>query len=79
MTEDQMRAKSGEKVKQLQDLAKVLQVSIEAKQRLNAQNGLIELVVQFMDMEQYPKDEVPAAVSKSARPARPAAKKGGKK
>jgi hypothetical protein len=51
-----MQAKSAAKMKQIVDLANLLQVKIEARQKLDPQTGIIELVPYYIDMEQYPQD-----------------------
>lgn len=53
MTPQEMQARSKEKVKQMMDLAKVLNLKIEARQRIS-QEGFIEHVVFWIDEEKYP-------------------------
>ncbi len=56
MTPDKMREQSTVKVKQVLDLMKVLNLRIEARERLS-QDGFIEKLVFWIDDEKY----VPAA------------------
>lgn len=55
MNEEQMRARSAEKVQQIQGLLASLQMEAIPKQRL-LQNGYLELVISFIDRENYPKE-----------------------
>lgn len=56
MSPDQMRARSAEKVKQIMQLAKMLHVKFEARQRVDLKTGMMELTVFFTDTEDYPTD-----------------------
>ncbi len=61
MTQKEMQDRSGHKLKQVMDLATVLHLRVEAKQRINEQ-GFIENVVFWHDDEKYPAaPEAPAA------------------
>ena len=56
-----MRAKSSEKVQQVLSLMKVLNITVEARERVNDQ-GFIEKVVFWIDGENYPAAPVGAGV-----------------
>jgi hypothetical protein len=56
MTEKEMRAASAAKVKQVMDLMKLLHLEVEARQKIN-QQGFIEQVIFWVDNEKYPTDE----------------------
>jgi hypothetical protein len=61
MTPEQMRENSGTKVHQITELMKTLHLRVEARQRINEQ-GFLENVVFWIDEEQYPQPEpVPTA------------------
>lgn len=53
MSDEEKRAKSGVKLKQITDLMALLHVRVEAKQRID-DNGIIENIVFWSDHEQYP-------------------------
>lgn len=57
MSPEQMKKKSGEKVKQIMGLMATLHLKVEAKQRINDQ-GFIENLVFWIDDEKYPTEEV---------------------
>lgn len=54
MTEQQIRARSKEKVEQIMALAKSLQVKPQAMQRLDITTGFLKLEVHWLDAENYP-------------------------
>jgi len=72
MTPEQMRAKSAEKVKQIQGLMEVLQVTVECRERVTPE-GFIEKIALFIDREQYPqlpvKEEVTPETNEPETPA----------
>lgn len=54
LTEEQIRAKSKEKVDKIRALCKELQIEISAKQKLDPMSMCLENIVTFTDMENYP-------------------------
>jgi len=60
MTTPEIKAKSQEKMKKVYELMQQLEVKPEVKRKLMP-SGFIEEMVVFVDMEQYPMDETPAA------------------
>lgn len=67
MTPDQMRARSSDKVKQILEMMKILNLRVEGKQRINEQ-GFLEMSVFWIDDEKYPSPE-PEPVDPLAPPA----------
>lgn len=57
MTQEQIQQKNTEKVNQIKNLCSLLQITLNAKQKI-MENGMIENIVVFTDYEQYPTDEV---------------------
>lgn len=55
MTEKEMRAASQAKVKQVMELMRVLHLEVEARQKIN-QQGFIEQVIFWVDNEKYQTD-----------------------
>ena len=51
-----MHPKTKEKISQVMNLMKVLDLSIEAKQKIN-NDGIIENVIYLIDHEKYPEPE----------------------
>lgn len=70
MTPDEIRKKSVEKAEQLNNLAILLKIKIEAKQRINKE-GFIETLVIFTDTEDYPKLQDPIQESLIETPVTP--------
>lgn len=68
MTPEQMQQKSAEKVKQVQELMKLLQITCEAKERINEQ-GFIEKMVFWIDHEKYPQAPVEVRAPEADQPA----------
>lgn len=61
MTPDEMRARSGEKVKQVTSLMEMLHLKVEARERID-EMGFIQKTVFWIDDEKYPAAEpVPEA------------------
>lgn len=54
MTPDQIKAKAEEKIKQIQVLLSALHINMRAVDKIN-DDGIIEKIVIFRDMEDYPK------------------------
>lgn len=70
MTPQEMQKRSGEKVRQVMDLAKMLHLTCEGRQRVNLQTGMIELMVFWTDSEKYPTAEPePASTGEAQAPA----------
>ncbi len=66
MTPDQMRQRSSDKVKQVTEMMKILNLRVEARQRVSEQ-GFLEQIVFWIDEEQYkPADAVGETGSKDA-------------
>jgi hypothetical protein len=57
MTPEQMQKNSAKKVQQVLDLLKVLNLRVEAKDRVDLKTGLIEKMVYWIDDENYPTPE----------------------
>jgi len=70
MTPKQMQDRSAEKVKQVMELAKVLHLQLDVRQRVNKNTGFIELIPYWIDNENYPA-EAPKA-EEAAAPEAPA-------
>lgn len=60
MTPDQMRERSSAKVKQVLEMMKVLNIRVEARQRV-MESGFIDLMVFWIDDEKYAPAETPVA------------------
>lgn len=56
MADDQNRAKSAGKIKQLVEVMKSLNIKAEARQRVG-RDGYLELVVVFIDLEKYQEEK----------------------
>lgn len=56
MTPEQMQKRSGEKVKQVLDLMKLLNINTEVRTKMD-KGGFIEDVVFWIDNEEYPAAE----------------------
>lgn len=56
MTKSEIRAKTQEKLKKVQDLCKELQLVVTAEEMINEQ-GMIRKVVYYTDNEQYEVDK----------------------
>lgn len=61
MTQEEMRASSQRKHKQVHDLLLLLQCRFEAKDKVNP-DGFIEKVIVFIDEEKYPQEATPVEV-----------------
>lgn len=57
-----MRARSAEKLSQVQGLLTSLQMEAIPKQKIS-KDGFLELVITFIDREQYPKAPVAAPIN----------------
>lgn len=66
MNDAEARTKSAAKVQQIIDLARTLQVTMEASQKVDLQSGLISLAVLFKDNEQYPAQPVDVVATEVA-------------
>lgn len=53
MTPDQMRDRSSQKVKQVMELMKVLNIHVEARQRVDSKSGFLENMIFWVDDERY--------------------------
>ena len=53
MTPEQMKQRSGEKMKQVMSLVTALNLQLEARERIN-EGGFIENVIFWIDNEKYP-------------------------
>ncbi len=67
MTPEQSRARSAEKVKQVIKMAEMLNLRVEARQRIN-EMGFIELVAYWIDEEVYPQPEKEEPVDIAVQP-----------
>lgn len=61
MTQKEIQQKSSEKIKQIMDLMKGLEVTVEVRERVD-QQGFINKMVYWIDNEKYPTPE-PEAVN----------------
>lgn len=68
MTPDEMRARSSEKVKQIMDLMRSLNVRVEAREKLGM-DGFIEKMVFWIDDENYPSPAPETEAQEEAAPA----------
>jgi hypothetical protein len=55
MSKDEINAKTSEKVKQIQDLCKLLQITMTAEEAIT-ENGIIKKVIYYLDNEKYPEE-----------------------
>jgi hypothetical protein len=68
MTKEEINARTGEKVKQITDLCKLLQITMTAEEVIT-ETGMIRKVIYYLDNEKYPEEtpevqpaETPASV-----------------
>jgi len=57
MSPEQMKQRSGEKVKQVMDLVTALNLQLEARERIN-DGGFIENVIFWIDNEKYSQPQI---------------------
>lgn len=57
MSPEQMKQRSGEKVKQVMNLVTALNLQLEARERIN-DGGFIENVIFWIDNEKYPQPQI---------------------
>lgn len=67
MTTQEMQKRSQEKVKQIHELMKLLQVNAECREQVT-QQGFIERVVYWVDYEKYPQDPDPVETTEPKEP-----------
>jgi hypothetical protein len=72
MTPQEMQKRSRDKVQQVMDLAKMLHLRVEARQRVNKATGFIENIVFWADDEKYPEAEQPKGAEDAAPVENPA-------
>lgn len=72
MTPEQMQARSREKVKQVMDLMKLLQITVEPRERVTRE-GWIERTLFWSDNEKYPQAPVEERGPEGAEPAQESA------
>jgi len=67
MTKQEIDAKTNEKVKQINDLCKLLQITISAEEVMT-ESGFIKKVVYYLDNEKYPEPVKEETIMDTADP-----------